>query len=544
MATTDVIEIIEQTNEIIEVVTRGPAAPPYDPAIGIPDNHIPMILDGDFADSTIIVENQTLVVGLGSLQYGEAHRSSSAGENVITNDLVTGISYHPVWQTPEGGNTAVVRDRAQDLPDITIAADELDIVNPTWSQGASSGDQTVRKSVFMFPQNQTNVKLIIKLDGIAVVSILEPQISAGLFTFNFLGHSSLHPSGFDLRENQVVSIEMSSDDGDVIVRGSLLGGNLIPYQLGTICLWEDKTVALKIESQPVGKFTPTQSGYLGGQIPIISRLNSTDISIGGGIFNYFNDVDTTNIVEETKIFTGISSLTLTTAPPNVIAYIYLDLVDLTIKETINIPAIEPNSWVYLGNVDFDSGDIIANSFIETAYSPPATSKSLMFSHGDYNLMGCDYYGVGLLSLGHTEGIGVRLGGNTSVNLNDPDRVTSAADSISIVVRTYINESGELILDYNSSDIDPSNYSKNGVLTPVKAAKWSIQYLYHFYGSDVALVYYGTQEYGSIEDARSGITIPPLDVHNITSEAVLRSVILSRGGATDLTLEADAIILNL
>ncbi len=71
----------------------------------------------------------------------------------------------------------------------------------------------------------------------------------------------------------------------------------------------------------------------------------------------------------------------------------------------------------------------------------------------------------------------------------------------------------------------------------------MQYLYHFYGSDTTFVYYGTKEHGDEEKAIASIVTPPLDVHQITKEATFRSAIVIRGGATDLTDIADAIILN-
>ncbi len=536
----DIINI----SQIIEVVERGPQG--ISPDLGlslIPDNNMPMVVNSKLVDSKLRVTGDgTLIVGLNSIQYGQAHKAGSAGENIVTTNLSTGISYHPVWQTLGEGNTATVRIRSADLPPITISADTLDITNPSWTQGTISGNQTVRSSKLRFVQDQTNVRIAVALNNVEVFSTIIPQILAGDYTLNYLGNTLATPSGIDLKAGQILSLSILSEDGDVVVRGDNIAGELVPYQVGVIALWEDKQVALK-EDTVEGDRAYTKSGYIGGSLPTISRVSPTTISIGGGTFNYEDLTDTLNIKHITKTLSPILTYTLTTLPAELIAYIYLDVSTMTIIESDTVPAVKVNDWVYLGNVDFDAGDIMTNSFIETAFSNSNTMNSLLFSRGDYNLDGNNYYGKGGLVLGHTAGLGIRVGGNTSVDVTDPDRVKTNLDSIAFVVRAHTDTSSNLVINIDPSTLDPTQYSKNGVLKSVSSNKWTIQYLYHFYGSDVVLVYYGTKTYSDSEKATAAIISPPIDIHKIRKEAAFRSAIVIRGGAVELSLTTDALIYN-
>lgn len=288
---------------------------------------------------------------------------------------------------------------------------------------------------------------------------------------------------------------------------------------------------------------PMKSGYLGGDLPIISRVSPTSISIGGGVFTYLNTESLPAISVEEKVFAGVTEFTLTSSPLALIAYIYLDVGTLQIVEAQVEPSAKDVDWVYLGNIDYASGDISANPIVETAYSAGSTYSSIAFSHGNYNLRGCKYYGKLGLSLGHTAGLGIRVGGNTIANPRDPDRVPTTEDAISFLVRAYTNEVGDLVISSSPNEIDPTMYSDKGVLKSVGESKWTVQYLYHFYGSDVALVYYGTKLHVDEEKALASIIVPPLDVHGVTKEASFRAIIVVRGGATNLNDPLDANILS-
>lgn len=292
-----------------------------------------------------------------------------------------------------------------------------------------------------------------------------------------------------------------------------------------------------------GVMLPAKSGYLGGSLPVLARTSANSISVGGGTFSFIDHSKLPQLHVEEKVFLGVPNHTLNSIPPEVIVYIYLDLVSMTIVESQVVPSAKHPNWAYLGNVDYDAGDIEVNSVIETSYSSVGAT-SLMLSHGDYNLSGCVYSGNTGLTLSHTEGLGVRIGINTRNNLSDPDRVVTQENAISFVARAYTNSAGDLVINRDPTQIDPTQFSKDRVLSSVGQNKWTVQYLYHFYGSDVAFVYYGDKEYTNKEDAISSITMPPRRIHAIVREASLRAAIVVRGGATELTDPLDAEIVGM
>lgn len=287
-----------------------------------------------------------------------------------------------------------------------------------------------------------------------------------------------------------------------------------------------------------------KSGYLGGSFPTITKVSDTEISIGGGTFNFKDQTVPAASVNIEKLLVAIPALTVSIPTVGKTTYIYLDTSDMSIQQNDSLPAGKLNSWVYLGNVDLELG-IIAGvfTFTETAFSSVDTNNVLMFNKGDYNLFGCEYYSTGGLSLGHTAGLGVRIGANTINNVADPDKVPTALNSILAVFRAYVDASQMLVSTSHPTDLDPTMYSNEGVLSAVGLNKWTVQYLFHFYGSDVTFIYYGTTRYNDATLALAG-SKTPFSFFKVTKEAQLRSAIIVRGGATDLTLSTDAIFINL
>ena len=283
-----------------------------------------------------------------------------------------------------------------------------------------------------------------------------------------------------------------------------------------------------------------KSGYSGGTLPIISRAGTNSINIAGGATYTYRDLSGVPPVEWIeKTFIGLSNYTLTTPISAVTAYIYLDLRTMTVFDSPATPAAKLGYHAYLGNVDFADGDIDTNPYIETSYSSLDTSTNLTFARGDYNLFGCRYYGTTGLALGHTVGRGLRIGVNTVNDLESPDIIDTAEDSIKFVIRAYKDVADNFIIDNHPTDVDPTKWANNGVLTVVNSTKWTVQYVYHFYGSDVAVVYYGTGIYNSLEAAEAAIVNPPAGIHQITKEASIRAALVIKGDATDLTDIAQA-----
>lgn len=283
-----------------------------------------------------------------------------------------------------------------------------------------------------------------------------------------------------------------------------------------------------------------KSGYIGGELPLLTRINDTQISIGGGTFIYANLTGIPPVVWSEVIMTAIPTFTITVPTVGPLTYVYIDLKTMTLLQSDIVPAAKPSYYSYLGNVDFIGGVINqTRSFIETAHNAQNIITNLMFSRGDYNLQGCDYGAGGLLTLSHTAGKGVRIGANTKNDIANPDIVDTAEDEIGFIIRAFKNNAGDFIIDVDPTDVDPTQYVDNGVLSSVQSTKWTVQYIYHFYGSNNVVVYYGTAIFNNALDAKSSIVNPPTGIHQITKEASIRAALIVKGSATDLTDIAQA-----
>ena len=301
---------------------------------------------------------------------------------------------------------------------------------------------------------------------------------------------------------------------------------------------------------------PSYSGYITGFIgihqPITTIASSTTVNISKGDFLFRDIADPLNPVFSLEVVEDLNGYT-----PNHLngavttSYVYADLQNMVYLDTDFLPSQAPDHFSYIGNIDYSTTTTLhdtilsVNIFINTAYSVSDTSLRLLNNAGIYNLYGCVYGAGGGLTLAHTEGSGVRMGANLVNDISRPDTPISPTDSISAVFRGYVNDVGVLVFDFSPDSVDSSNWAKDGVLTSTNSAKFTVQYLYHFYGSDVVFIYLGQQEYNSIDTAIDSVTpLGSVLEDPITKEAQLRAAIVVKGNTIDLTNLAEARFIEL
>ena len=215
-----------------------------DSIVNAPDNEILVTGEGTEAgtlvskgitvsDTDIYTNGRSITVSVGSVNLGGAQSISSAGRNVATKDLVSQDSRHSVWQTFEDGNTAVVRVRTT-LPPITVSDKTADLVNPVWTQAAATVDQTVKQVVLDFTNAVTNFVVELDIGGVDFFKENLGDFAAGEQTV------ILNPPT-DVFQGDVVTFKLSSEDGDVTVKGN--SGTGIPYQVATIASWVDESIS-------------------------------------------------------------------------------------------------------------------------------------------------------------------------------------------------------------------------------------------------------------------------------------------------------------
>ncbi len=88
-----------------------------------------------------------------------------------------------------------------------------------------------------------------------------------------------------------------------------------------------------------------------------------------------------------------------------------------------------------------------------------------------------------------------------------------------------------------TDIDPTNYSLNGTLTPVGSNKWSIQRVFYFPNSaaKAIVVYYGNAVYPTEAEALANISFESfVEAPNTAANAIYLGAIVIRGNGVFTT----------
>ena len=326
------------------------------------------------------------------------------------------------------------------------------------------------------------------------------------------------------------------------------------YQVYSSGAWEDRSNLIRGEGAPdAASYSGFVNGWIGPNLPVITQDNATQLSISAGDFVGI-DYTTPATPSINKIsYSGVTGYTpIYLNDVYATSYLYINAATGLLVENLSPPKGHDANLIYIGNLDFTTtttqNDTLlgVNPFIETAYSTAQTQNRIQFSRGSYNLDGCVYGATTGLILGHSAGHGIRVGANTINDTSNPDVVATALNAITAVVRGYINGSGNIVNDVNfAKEVNPTQKVINGSLVGVALNKYTVQYIYHFYGSDFTFVYYSDVEENTLAEAKAKVMQGgPINKHPITSEAQLRAALIVRGGATNLNVAADAEFIEL
>jgi hypothetical protein len=142
------------------------------------------------------------------------------------------------------------------------------------------------------------------------------------------------------------------------------------------------------------------------------------------------------------------------------------------------------------------------------------------------------------------------GANYTTDQNNPSYVVDAGTRVSKIFRYYQSGSGNnnWVYDTNNGNgyttIDPTRYSKNGVLTAVSGSGvnrgWSIQRAYWYPNSitKAIVVYYGNGQYPTENDAIINITVEPfIEAPNTAANALYLGAIVVRNDAVFNDIES-------
>jgi hypothetical protein len=142
------------------------------------------------------------------------------------------------------------------------------------------------------------------------------------------------------------------------------------------------------------------------------------------------------------------------------------------------------------------------------------------------------------------------GSNYPIDPNEPSYTVDSGTNISKIFR-YRQSGSTWVYDTNGgagyTDIDPTQYSNNGVLTAVPGGgsnrQFSIQRVFYFPNSvaKAIVVYYGNATYESLTDATSNISFEPfIEAPNTAANAIYLGAIIVRNNADFTVTDSYAI----
>lgn len=406
-----------------------------DSIVNTPDNEILVTGEGTEAgtlvskgitvsDTDINTNGRSITVSVGSVNLGGAQSISAAGRNVATKDLVSQDSRHSVWQTFEDGNTAAVRVRTT-LPPITVSDKTADLVNPVWTQAAATVDQTVKQVVLDFTNAVTNFVVELDIGGVNFFKENLGDFAAGEQTV------ILNPPT-DVFQGDVVTFRLSSEDGDVTVKGN--SGTGIPYQVATIASWVDESISGSGDVTGPSSSVDTELAVFNGATGSVIE-GTTNITAAVGQNNAKLDISTTNNANDPEIwFNGASSQQE--------GWIYLNAG----TNTFNVRGANGASYTAGTKLDIecDSGDIDINTQTSQINITAQTNALLSSGSGNTTVLS----NAGNVQVG---GQRILLGPNADVYVNS---LASEATGFAVTIEQGVTNGG-------TSEIVAGNRNPNG-----------------------------------------------------------------------------------
>lgn len=191
---------------------------------------------------------------------------------------------------------------------------------------------------------------------------------------------------------------------------------------------------------------------------------------------------------------------------------------------------------------------LARTIPNTAFATDKQYEQFIRSFGAIKISGHTIEANGAnLKLNRTAGKAFALGRNW---INDPDNPSVVSDSAQTDCVFYRYRrgatAGSFITLTGQTSIDPAHYDDgSGTLQTVTSNKWTIQRLFFFPSTPTVLgVYYGRALYNSQAEAAQNIFLEPFsEIDNTATNAIFVGYLIVRGGATDLSLSADAVIIQ-
>ena len=283
----------------------------------------------------------------------------------------------------------------------------------------------------------------------------------------------------------------------------------------------------------------------GGGSPVGSPLTTTTtvtVTAGSGVIvdSYTDPTDPTYTNVAWSEFTDVTVTSLGSA---VRTFFAVNNVGTLLQQTVEFTAEEHRDVIHVGTAGHaNNTNIVAvRSNPHAAFDPTVRLGDLAEAIGAFNISGNVYGDSGAnVNLDKSAGESYRLGNNFHTTKKSPDITEDAGETDLSFNYSYKDGSGGYILTVSTTLIDPANYDDGtGTLNSMPANDWQVQVIKHFPGGAGHRIEYGQTTYGTAAAAIAAI--PDVNhIHNPAfAEGIVRSYLVVRGSAIDLSITADA-----
>ncbi len=317
----------------------------------------------------------------------------------------------------------------------------------------------------------------------------------------------------------------------------------------------DNAIIVKLDSNnlsPVELSKISTGLFTGGEISFGTLTGSpgttTKISISAGagivVDNYTDPQNPTYQLVSWPAFTDVEVVNIATNPRTFIAISAAGSPSpAVVQKTIHYTYAEHRDVIMLGTVGHvNNANVVAvrNDPI-AAFDVNARLGDLARAIGAFNIDGNIYGSNGVnLNIDKSIGESYRIGNNFHNNKASPDVTTDVLETATLWNYSYRDGIGGYTLTGKTNLVVPGNYDDgDGTLGIVGTQSWTVQQILHFPGGAGTRIEYGQTVYGTDTDAIASIP----DINHSSNpgfaEGILRSYLVVRGGATDLSDTADA-----
>lgn len=183
-----------------------------------PENAVVTIVGGKPTYAKVKAIDGKIVVGSNSVEMG-MHLMSSAGEDVMWKNLVTGKIYAPPWQEVNRANSKLPTYRIYTDSNMSSSTSTLvesdQLVNPTWTV-VSNENRRLFEVKIKSARDTKQARVIVKSGADVVWNGILGDLKLNQ-EFNFNLDADSVP--FDYYKNTNLTFSMSSDFGDVVLFG-------------------------------------------------------------------------------------------------------------------------------------------------------------------------------------------------------------------------------------------------------------------------------------------------------------------------------------